>query len=70
MKNKKVIITSGFFNPIHKGHINLFKEAKELGDFLVIIVNNDEQVKIKNSISFMDEKESGSEDKKNQEKGA
>jgi D-beta-D-heptose 7-phosphate kinase/D-beta-D-heptose 1-phosphate adenosyltransferase len=54
---KKVIITSGFFNPIHIGHINLIREAKKLGDFLVVIVNNDEQVKIKGSIPFMPEKE-------------
>ncbi|MBA4319833.1 MAG: cytidyltransferase [Flavobacterium sp.] len=54
---KKIIITSGFFNPIHIGHINLFREAKKLGDFLVVIVNNDEQVKIKRSISFMPEQE-------------
>jgi len=53
----KVIITSGYFNPIHIGHINLIREAKELGDFLVVIVNNDEQVKIKGSVPFMPEQE-------------
>ena len=54
---KKVIITSGFFNPIHIGHINLIRESKNLGDFLVVIVNNDEQVKIKGSVPFMPEQE-------------
>src|SRR3989344_5737548 len=54
---KRIVITSGFFNPIHIGHINLIKEAKKLGDFLVVIVNNDEQVKIKGSIPFMTEQE-------------
>jgi len=54
---KKVIITSGFFNPIHIGHINLIREAKKLGDFLVVIVNNDKQVKIKGSNPFMPEQE-------------
>ena len=54
---KKIIITSGFFNPIHVGHMNLFKEAKKLGDFLLVIVNNDSQVKVKGSIPFMFEKE-------------
>src|SRR3989344_2673254 len=44
--NKKVVITSGYFNPLHIGHINLIKDAKKLGDFLVVIVNNDEQVRI------------------------
>ncbi len=56
-ENKKIIITSGFFNPIHIGHINLIREAKALGDFLVVIVNNDEQVKLKGSTPFMSEQE-------------
>lgn len=50
---KKIVITSGFFNPIHIGHINLFRESKKLGDFLVVIVNNDDQVKLKGSFPFM-----------------
>lgn len=54
---KKVIITSGYFNPIHVGHINLIREAKNLGDFLVVVVNNDQQVKLKGSFPFMPEKE-------------
>jgi len=54
---KKIVITSGFFNPLHSGHINLFRESKKLGDCLVVIVNNDEQVKIKGSEPFMTEKE-------------
>lgn len=53
----KIVITSGYFNPLHVGHINLIREAKKLGDFLVVIVNNDEQVKIKGSIPFMSEQE-------------
>lgn len=53
----KIIITSGFFNPLHIGHINLIREAKNLGDFLVVIVNNDEQVKVKGSVPFMPEQE-------------
>lgn len=54
---KKIIITSGFFNPIHIGHINLIKESKKLGDFLIVVVNNDNQVKIKGKTPFMPEKE-------------
>lgn len=54
---RKVIITSGYFNPLHIGHTNLIREAKKLGDFLVVIVNNDEQVKIKGSVPFMPEQE-------------
>lgn len=54
---KKVIITSGYFNPIHIGHINLIREAKKLGELLVVIVNSDLQVKIKGSTPFMPEQE-------------
>jgi cytidyltransferase-like protein len=54
---KKIVITSGYFNPLHIGHINLIRAAKELGDFLVVIVNNDEQVKLKGGVAFMPELE-------------
>ena len=54
---KKIIITSGYFNPLHIGHVRLIQEAKKLGDFLVVIVNNDEQVKVKGSVPFMQEQE-------------
>ncbi|MFH1968225.1 MAG: adenylyltransferase/cytidyltransferase family protein [bacterium] len=54
---KKIIITSGYFNPIHIGHINYMREAKKIGDLLVAIVNNDEQIKVKGSTPFMAESE-------------
>lgn len=54
---KRIVITSGYFNPLHIGHINLIREAKEQGDFLVVIVNNDEQVKLKGSCPFIPEQE-------------
>lgn len=54
---EKIVITSGFFNPPHIGHLNLFKDARKLGDFLMVIVNNDEQVKVKGSVPFMSDKE-------------
>lgn len=54
---KKIVITSGYFNPLHVGHVNLFREAKNLGDYLVVIVNNDQQVKLKGSAEFMSENE-------------
>lgn len=56
-KAKKIVITSGYFNPAHIGHINMFKEAKTLGDCLVVIVNSDSQVKMKGSVPFMSESE-------------
>ncbi len=49
------ICTSGYFNPVHIGHIRLLEEAKKLGDYLVVIVNNDAQVKLKGSKPFMKE---------------
>tara|TARA_E500000178_G_scaffold346469_1_gene398141 strand:- start:31 stop:450 length:420 start_codon:yes stop_codon:yes gene_type:complete len=54
---KKGIIVSGYFNPLHKGHIEYFKLAKKHGDILIVIVNNDFQRSLKNSKEFMDEKE-------------
>lgn len=57
LQYKKIVITSGFFNPLHIGHINLIREAKKLGDYLIVIVNNDKQVKIKGSVPFMLEQE-------------
>tara|TARA_B100001250_G_C19539144_1_gene673914 strand:+ start:123 stop:551 length:429 start_codon:yes stop_codon:yes gene_type:complete len=54
---RKGIIVSGYFNPLHKGHIDYFKAARSEGDYLIVIVNNDYQRELKNSKEFMDEKE-------------
>ena len=54
---KKAIIVSGYFNPIHKGHLDLFEKAKEVGDALIVIVNNDKQREMKGSKFFQDEEE-------------
>jgi cytidyltransferase-like protein len=53
----KIVITSGYFNPLHKGHIAYLKAAKELGDQLFVIINSDQQVKKKGSTPFMDQME-------------
>tara|TARA_B110001454_G_C12606354_1_gene386753 strand:+ start:271 stop:693 length:423 start_codon:yes stop_codon:yes gene_type:complete len=53
----KGIIVSGYFNPLHKGHIELFHKAKEAGDKLFVIINNDYQRKLKGSKEFMLEEE-------------
>ena len=50
----RVVVISGYFNPIHTGHLDYIKAASKLGDRLVVIVNNDEQVKLKGSVPFMD----------------
>ena len=58
MKNhKKVVVASGYFDPIHSGHINYLREAKKLGDKLIVIVNNDKQAKLKKKHYFMPAKE-------------
>ncbi len=54
---KKVIIVSGYFNPLHKGHIEYFQLAKNRGDKLFVIINNDTQRKLKGSQEFQDENE-------------
>ncbi len=54
---KRGIIVSGYFNPIHKGHIEYFQNARANGDDLFVIVNNDYQRSLKGSKEFQDEKE-------------
>lgn len=54
---RKAIIVSGYFNPVHKGHLELFKKANEIGDFLIVLVNSDHQRKLKGSKEFQDENE-------------
>jgi cytidyltransferase-like protein len=54
---KKAIIVSGYFNPLHKGHIEYFNNAKALGDYLIVIVNNDKQRALKGSKEFQQEDE-------------
>ena len=56
IKMRKVAV-SGYFNPLHEGHINLLRDAKKLGDYLIVIINNDKQVKVKGSTPFMGEDE-------------
>lgn len=54
---KTVVITSWYFNPLHPWHIECFKLCKSLGDELRVIINTDEQIKIKTQkdIVFQDE---------------
>jgi cytidyltransferase-like protein len=49
----KIVVVSGGFDPVHVGHIRLFKEAKEMGDKLIAIVNNDEFLTRKKGYVFM-----------------
>jgi len=52
-----LVIASGYFNPVHKGHIEYLTRSKELGDKLFVIVNNDKQREMKGSKEFMNEDE-------------
>ena len=54
---QKAIIVSGYFNPLHKGHIQYFKMAKEKANKLIVIVNSDYQVTLKGSTPFMREED-------------
>jgi cytidyltransferase-like protein len=49
---KKAIIVSGYFNPLHKGHLEYFNNAAAMADELFVIVNNDHQRALKDSKEF------------------
>ena len=51
----KTVAVSGYFDPIHVGHLEYLELAKKLGDRLVVIVNNNHQCVLKKEKPFMDE---------------
>jgi cytidyltransferase-like protein len=53
----KVVAVSGYFDPIHVGHLEFLKIAKSLGDKLVVIINSDYQAVLKKGKSFMPEED-------------
>jgi D-beta-D-heptose 7-phosphate kinase/D-beta-D-heptose 1-phosphate adenosyltransferase len=55
--NMKIVACSGYFNPLHKGHVEYLEKAKSLGDKLVVIVNSDHQRALKGSKEFMSQEE-------------
>ena len=57
MEKQKAIIVSGYFNPIHKGHLEYFNNAKTIADKLYVIVNNDNQRALKESKEFQKQDE-------------
>lgn len=57
MSKKKAIIVSGYFNPIHKGHLEYINNAKAIADELFVIVNSDLQRELKGSKAFQSEEE-------------
>ena len=51
----KVVIVSGYFNPLHGGHLDMIEAAKAMGDKLFVIVNNDKQQVLKKGKIILDE---------------
>jgi len=51
------VAVSGYFDPIHVGHIEYLKLARRLGDYLIVIVNNNQQCVLKKGKPFMDEED-------------
>ena len=50
---EKIVCVSGYFDPIHIGHIEYFKKSKGIGTKLMVIVNNDDQAILKKGKAFM-----------------
>jgi cytidyltransferase-like protein len=44
---QRASIVSGYFNPFHHGHLDLFEQARERTGFLIVVVNNDVQQRLK-----------------------
>mgnify|MGYP006226347737 FL=1 len=55
MNKKNIVAVSGYFDPIHVGHLEYLELAKKIGDYLIVIVNNDFQAYLKKGKSFMNE---------------
>ena len=54
---KTMVIASGFFDPLHIGHVEYLEEANELGDRLLVIVSRDKHAILKKGYVFMPELE-------------
>ena len=42
-----MLIVSGYFNPLHGGHLDMIEAAAKMGDYLIVVVNNDKQQLLK-----------------------
>lgn len=56
-QKKRVVAVSGGFDPVHIGHVRMFQEARNLGDELVVIINNDNWLRAKKGYVFSPEEE-------------
>lgn len=50
-----IVISSGYFDPIHPGHLEYLKACREIGDLHIVILNSDTQAILKKGYSFLDE---------------
>ncbi len=44
-ENKKLVFTNGCFDILHKGHVDYLQKARELGDAMIVAINEDESVR-------------------------
>ena len=51
------VLVSGYFDPLHVGHIEFFEKARALGDRLVVVINSDAQAKLKYGEPVMNEED-------------
>ena len=54
---KDIVAVSGYFDPLHIGHLEYLEMASKLGNYLCVIVNNDYQCRLKKGKSFMPEQD-------------
>jgi len=51
--SKTIVLVTGGFDPVHRGHVECFKAAKQLGDILIVGLNSDEWLRRKKGKPFM-----------------
>ena len=57
IRKEIIVAVSGGFDPVHIGHVRMFKEAKKMGTKLVVILNNDNWLLKKKGYTFMRQQE-------------
>ena len=51
--SKCIVVASGYFDPMHYGHVEYLQKSKDIGDKLIVIVNSDKQASMKKGQAFM-----------------
>eukprot|EP00612_Vaucheria_litorea_P002695 CAMPEP_0171459424 /NCGR_PEP_ID=MMETSP0945-20130129/4712_1 /TAXON_ID=109269 /ORGANISM="Vaucheria litorea, Strain CCMP2940" /LENGTH=147 /DNA_ID=CAMNT_0011985437 /DNA_START=103 /DNA_END=546 /DNA_ORIENTATION=+ len=51
--SRKIVVCSGYFDPMHLGHVEYLEKSKDVGDKLIVIVNSDKQATMKKGQPFM-----------------